>query len=174
MKTLKRIIYSLLGLLLFCTVVLVGFILYAEYSGQVFPSLPQNLLAGSEASQDASRLVYDKQGNPIELPEGVSPVATEAEEGTKAASSADSSSTSPAVSTDSASEAQPESATASSDSSALLDIEYHYIMDLGSNLFHYETCDYAANISDENYSARTAPREQIINAGYEACSYCRP
>ena len=68
MKTFKRIIFTLLGLLIAGTVALVGIILYAEYSGNRFA--PDSVPAQAEADlfEEESRLAYDDNGNLIELP----------------------------------------------------------------------------------------------------------
>lgn len=182
MKTLKRIIYSLLGLLLTSVVVLAGFILYAEYSGRSFSPIPDDLWAKSGGSANDSRLTYDEHGNLAELPKGMSAAASDAEGGTESSRPAASSDTpaplSDGTSTDTAVVPAGESIAPmpapSDNGTASSELEFHYIMDMGSNLFHYETCDYAANIADENYSAKTTTRDKIINAGYEACPNCNP
>ncbi len=68
MKILKRIIYTLLGLLLAGTATLVGIILYAEYTGKHFTPDSMPALAQS-FSDDESRLAYDENGNIMELPQ---------------------------------------------------------------------------------------------------------
>lgn len=69
MRILKRIIYTLLGLLIAGTVALVGIILYAEYSGNRFTPDSIPALAKLESTEDESRLAYDENGNLLELPE---------------------------------------------------------------------------------------------------------
>ncbi len=68
MRILKRIIYTLLGLLIAGTVALVGVILYAEYSGNRFTPDSIPALAKLESTEDESRLAYDENGNLLELP----------------------------------------------------------------------------------------------------------
>ncbi len=68
MRILKRIIYTLLGLLIAGTVALVGIILYAEYSGNRFTPDSIPALAKLESTEDESRLAYDENGNLLELP----------------------------------------------------------------------------------------------------------
>lgn len=167
-RTLKRIVYSLLGILLTFVVVLVGFILYSEFSGNKLSPLSVESLVQGRNGREQSRLAYDEDGNFIEFPDGGAEHLSYAEEGTTPADTAE------AVSQDAASITSPVEIPVAASSDASSDLEYHFVMDLGSNLFHYETCDYVANISDANYSAKTATREQVVTAGFEACSHCRP
>lgn len=68
MKTLKRIINLLLGVILVGAVGMVGVILYAEYSGSRFTPDSAETLAELDFSDGESRLVYDENGNIAELP----------------------------------------------------------------------------------------------------------
>lgn len=170
-RTLKKIVYSLLGILLTLVVVLVGFILYVEFSGNKLSPLSVESLVQGGNSREKSRLTYDEDGNFIEFPEGGSGSLSYAEEGTAPVEAAD---TAESVPQDASSLSSPVEIPVAASSDASSGLEYHFIMDLGSNLFHYETCDYVANISDANYSAKTATREQVVTAGFEACSHCRP
>lgn len=77
MKIIKRIIYTILGLLLTCAVALVGVILYAEYSGSRFSKETITALIEPDFSDGESRLVYDENGNIAELPDSVSTTASE-------------------------------------------------------------------------------------------------
>lgn len=191
MKILKRIIYSLLGLLLTGVVVLVGVILFAEYSGQRFS--PTSLEAASQTalSDGESRLVYDENGNLAELPAGVPVENTDGESTDDAANSetpsladAFSDGVTPSETDDSANNATfsddtTSPATTQETTAAIADAssgngERLYIMDLGSNLFHTEDCPYAANISDENRSEMTTTRDKIMTAGYQTCTNCNP
>lgn len=69
MKIFKRIIYTLLGIILAGTAVLVGVILYAEYSGNHFTKDSIPALAQTGFSEEESRLAYDENGNLLELPQ---------------------------------------------------------------------------------------------------------
>lgn len=144
MRILKRIIYTILGLLLVGVVALVGVILYAEYSGSRFTKETIAALADPNFFDGESRLVYDENGNIAELPGGRT--ASTAEE---------------AGASDTATDASVNS-------------EQPYVMDLGSALFHTADCPYAANIAADNRSEMTTTREKIINAGYNACTNCNP
>lgn len=66
MKILKKIFYTIFGLLLATTLALIGVILYAEYTGHRFSTDGHAI---SKASSDGeSRLAYDENGNLAELP----------------------------------------------------------------------------------------------------------
>lgn len=171
MKIIKRIIYTILGLLLTCAVALVGVILYAEYSGSRFTKETIAALVEPDFSDGESRLVYDENGNIAELP--VSVTATEPEDlspsetFTETGSDTLATDTSDADAVDTADDAA--AMTTATDSS-----EQPYVMDLDSALFHTTDCPYAANIATDNRSEMTTTREKIINAGYNACTNCNP
>lgn len=65
MKILKRIFYTIFGLLMATTLALIGVILYAEYTGHRFST---DNHAEGKASDGVSRLAYDENGNLAELP----------------------------------------------------------------------------------------------------------
>lgn len=66
MKILKRIFYTIFGLLLATTLALIGVILYAEFTGHRFSM--DNHAAGKNSQDTESRLAYDENGNLAELP----------------------------------------------------------------------------------------------------------
>ena len=66
MKILKRIFYTIFGLLMATTLALIGVILYAEYTGHRFSA--GNHAADVASSDGESRLAYDENGNLAELP----------------------------------------------------------------------------------------------------------
>lgn len=153
MKILKRIIYTILGLVLTGAVGLVCMILYAEYSGQRFNKESISALAVFDSSED-SRLQYDENGNIAELPNQNSN------------SSADTSSE----------ESDANGGTSISDITASItaSMEQPYVMDLGTALFHTPDCPIATAIASEDRSDMTTTRDKIINAGYNACTACNP
>lgn len=191
MKILKRIIYTLLGLLIAGTVVLIGVILYAEYSGNRFHPDSVPALAQLELSNEESRLAYDENGNLLETP---TPENTENASDTSEASSAEDTSdgsndvkaasmenavNSSDVSTmppadDAATPLAPVGSSSDSASSTNDEPELSYVMDLGSALFHMADCPYAANIAADKRSEMTTTSSKIIDAGYAPCSNCRP
>lgn len=182
MKILKRIIYTLLGLLIAGTIVLVGVILYAEYSGNRFHPDSVPALAQLELSNEESRLAYDENGNLSETP---TPENTENASNTSEASSAedtsDSSNTvnSSDVSTmppadDAATPLAPVGSSSDFASSTNDEPELSYVMDLGSALFHMADCPYAANIAADKRAEMTTTSSKITDAGYAPCSNCRP
>lgn len=184
MKIFKRIIYTLLSLLLLAAVGMVGVILYAEYSGRRFHPEAQAAMADGDFSDGESRLVYDENGNLAELP-GSIPVPTESDEAETAtavpASQTESTETeassdtqSPTADDTSAADTQTETAPASTLTDTSDSTERAYVMDKNSNLFHTADCPYAANISAEYKAEMTTTREKIMNAGYQPCSNCNP
>ena len=168
MKILKRIIYSLLGVLLAGVISLVGLILYAEYSGRHL-SLDPEILAKTGLTDEPSRLVYDENDNPADFPVDASAETAPATANTAAANV--NAETTVADTTDSgtASGVAPDTET-----DAAADVERTYVMDMGSNLFHIDSCPYAANIAAENRSTMTTTKEKILTAGYEPCTNCNP
>lgn len=178
MKILKRIIYTLLGLLLLSAVALIGVILYAEYSGKRFDPSDITVMADTQLTDSESRLVYDENGNLAELPNG------SAVDGADSAETSNSGiDTAEAVnpgsdSGDTAGSNPPADEigdTLSTDTgSSQDDVERAYVMDKGSNLFHLASCDYVSNIAEENRSEMTTTRAKIMNAGYQPCSHCNP
>ncbi len=66
MKILKKIFYTIFGLLMATTLALIGVILYAEYTGHRFSA--GNHAADRASSDVESRLAYDENGNLAELP----------------------------------------------------------------------------------------------------------
>lgn len=192
MKTLKRIIFALLGLLIAGTVALVGIILYAEYSGNRFT--PDSVPAQAEADlyEEESRLAYDDNGNLIELPTAQAPeeAADTPAEGSAAGAESEAVSDMPADNTaqtanaaaDNASQAAaqapetpaPDANSAYAASGAGSEPELPYVMDLGTALFHTPGCPNAANIDADKRSEMTTTSIKIINAGYKPCPNCHP
>jgi hypothetical protein len=168
MKIVKRIIYALLGLVLTGAVVLVGIILFAEYSGRRFTPGSTQVAEGIE--DDKSRLIYDEDGNVVELPSesSDSPAATEQEPSAPVQDipSGDAS----APSADPVQETAAETETTSEEDN----IERVYVMDMGANLFHTADCPYVQDIKPEDLSEMTTSRAKILNAGYQPCTYCNP
>ncbi len=185
MKTFKRIIFALLGLLIAGTVALVGIILYAEYSGNRFA--PNSVPAQAEADlfEEESRLAYDDNGNLIELPKAQAPEETD---DTSAGSSAAGQESEPApeMPADTAAEnagqpavpaeetPMPDANSAYAASGADSPPEFPYVMDLGTALFHTPDCPDAANIEADKRSEMTTASIKIINAGYQPCPNCHP
>lgn len=188
MKILKRIIYTLLGLLLLSAVALIGVILYAEYSGKRFDPSDITVMADAQLTDSDSRLVYDENGNLAELPNGSAvDGADSAESGNPGIDTAESvnpgSDSGEAVNPGSDSgdtagsnpPAEEMGDTLSTDTgSSQDDVERAYVMDKGSNLFHLASCDYVSNIAEENRSEMTTTSAKIMNAGYQPCSHCNP
>lgn len=178
MKILKRIIYTLLGLLLLSAVALIGVILYAEYSGKRFDPSDITVMADTQLTDSESRLVYDENGNLAELPNG------SAVDGADSAETSNSGiDTAEAVnpgsdSGDTAGSNPPADeigdTLSTNTGSSQDDVERAYVMDKGSNLFHLASCDYVSNIAEENRSEMTTTRAKIMNAGYQPCSHCNP
>ncbi len=167
MRILKRIIYTILGLLLAGVVALVGVILYAEYSGSRFTKETIAALADPDFSDGESRLVYDENGNIAELPGGIT--ASTAEE-----AGASDTATDTETADNTTTSVHLDSAASNTATDAAVNSEQPYVMDLGSALFHTADCPYAANIAADNRSEMTTTREKIINAGYNACTNCNP
>ncbi|NLL77727.1 MAG: hypothetical protein GX235_10870 [Clostridiales bacterium] len=176
MKTVKRIIYTLIGLVLACTILLVCIILFAEYSGKRFTSDSLQVADGIE--DDESRLVYDENGNVVEFPDGTSDSASgtvqeapdaagnvqvPAEESVQA-SDTDATAPSPEIQ-----ESQEDA-----DISADDNIERTYVMDMGTNIFHTADCPYVQDIKEDDRSERSTSRAKILNAGYQPCTNCNP
>lgn len=179
MKILKRIVYTLLGLLIAGTVALVGIILYAEYSGKRFTPDSVQALAQLDAPEDESRLVYDENNNLIELPKMQESEETASESeasGSSGSSSADADEAAASETAGAPAEdtAVPSDAAPATDSAAGADTELPYVMDLGSALFHTPDCPYAANIAADKRSEMTTTSAKIMNAGYTPCTNCHP
>ncbi len=66
MKIVKKIFYTIFGLLMATTLALIGVILYAEFTGHRF-SMDKHTSLG-DSSDEESRLAYDENGNLAELP----------------------------------------------------------------------------------------------------------
>ena len=66
MKIVKKIFYTIFGLLMATTLALIGVILYAEFTGHRFST--DNHAAGGSSPDADSRLAYDENGNLAELP----------------------------------------------------------------------------------------------------------
>lgn len=174
MKLLKRIIYTLLGVLLAGAVGLVGIILYAEYTGRRFDPADTAVMAAVDLSDGESRLVYDENGNLAELPEGAPQDTAETETAQETSASAGDNSTN-APDDGSVQDAGAVPAVADAAGSGTGDgLEHSYVMDKGSNLFHTSDCPYAANIAAENRAEMTTTRDKIADAGYQPCSNCNP
>lgn len=155
MKIIKRIIYTLLGLLLTSVVVLVGVILIAEYSGNRFLADSRQTASEVVFTDDDSRLVYDENGNIAELPAG----APTEENSSEAASDTGSGGTAPASF----------EATDSGNTSDEL-----FIMDKSTAVFHKESCPDNISISEENKTSMTGSREDVMGRGYTPCTTCNP
>lgn len=176
MKIFKRIVYTLLGLLIAGTVALVGIILYAEYSGKRFTPDSAQTLAQLDSPEDESRLVYDENDNLIELPK-----IQESEEESDSADRSGTDSSEPsanepetASSEDTADHTDSAAAPVTDAATAGADTERPYVMDLGSALFHTPDCPYAANIAADKRSEMTTTSAKIMNAGYLPCTNCHP
>lgn len=174
MKILKRIIYTLLGLVLLSVVAMVGVILYAEYSGSRFTTESIEALAKLDFSDGESRLVYDENGNIAELPGDISALDTTSADLNQPTESLPDTTAANDVSVISDAVADVSATGSGVSTSTAGSTELPYVMDLGSALFHTEDCPYAANIATENRSAMTTTREKIMNAGYSPCSRCNP
>ncbi|WP_342756332.1 hypothetical protein [Kineothrix sedimenti] len=169
MKIVKRIIYALLGLVLTGAVVLVGIILFAEYSGRRFT--PGSIQTAEGIEDDKSRLVYDENGNVVELPDESSDSSV-----TTGQETADSVPDVPSgdASAPSAGEPAVETAAEIETTSEEDNIERNYVMDMGANLFHKADCPYVQDIKPDDLSEMTTSRAKILNAGYQPCTYCNP
>lgn len=178
MKILKRIVYTLLGLLIAGTVALVGIILYAEYSGKRFTPDSVQALVQLDSPEDESRLVYDENNNIIELPkiqETEETADSPDSSGHSAADSAETAADDPAAAPAEDTAADSAAAAPAADAGAAgADIERPYVMDLGSALFHTPDCPYAANIAADKRSEMTTTGAKIMNAGYLPCTNCHP
>jgi DNA-entry nuclease len=53
-------------------------------------------------------------------------------------------------------------------------IEYNYVLNTNSKVFHYDTCSSASSIADHNKKTCTATREEMISDGYSPCGKCKP
>lgn len=174
MKKAKKIIYTLLGLLLASVIGLVGVILYAEYSGRRF--LPEETGGVSEVAfpDDESRLVYDENGNIAELPgmtadAGAENSGEDTQENGQEVKEHGTSTKAPAeapAAEDGAEEGETEK---EADGAA-----YTFIMNKESSIFHYDTCPDVQNISEENRLSMTGTRDEVIGRGYEPCGNCNP
>lgn len=178
MKILKRIIYTLLGLLLLSAVALIGVILYAEYSGKRFDPSDITVMADAQLTDSESRLVYDENGNIAELPNGSAVDGADSAEASNSGIDTGETMNPGSDSGDTAGSNPPADEiadTLSTDTgSSQDDVERAYVMDKGSNLFHLANCDYVSNIAEENRSEMTTTRAKIMNAGYQPCSHCNP
>lgn len=163
MKIIKRIIYTLLGLILTGAVALVGIILFAEYSGRHFTADSVWKAEDGEYSEEDSRLVFDENGNIAEFPDSTAESDTVPAESTLPADNASEENSSPRDDT-----------SADAGSSADDSTERRYVMDMGSNLFHTADCPDAQNIKAEDISEMTTTRAKILNAGYQPCKTCNP
>lgn len=161
MKLFKKIIYTLLALLLATTVALVGIILFAEYRGKRFE--PKASTSDVVYPDDESRLAYDENGNLEELP---TPIASEEITDETENNSSSEGNVTPAETS------SPNEDTTTSDESA--GEEHTYILNKESSIFHYETCPDVQNISEENRSSMTSTRDIVIGRGYEPCGNCNP
>ncbi len=168
MKIVKRITYTLLGLVLTGAVVLVGIILFAEYSGRRFTPGSTKVAEGIE--DDKSRLVYDENGNVVELPSESSDSPATTGQETSAPVQDIPSGDASAPSADSVQEIAAETESASEEDN----IERVYVMDMGVNLFHTSDCPYVQEIKPEDLSEMTTSRAKILNAGYQPCTSCNP
>lgn len=178
MKILKRMIYTLLGLLLLSAVALIGVILYAEYSGKRFDPSDITVMADTQLTDSKSRLVYDENGNLAELPNGSAVDGADSAETSNSCIDTAEAVNPGSDSGDTAGSNPPADEigdTLSTDTgSSQDDVERAYVMDKGSNLFHLASCDYVSNIAEENRSEMTTTRAKIMNAGYQPCSHCNP
>lgn len=182
MKTVKKIAYTLLGILLVSVIALVGTILYAEYSGKPFLSRQDSSASETDSLNNPSRLMYDEDGNIAELP-GISSNAssdTAADTGDvtsdtdeAAPEPADTSAASAAADTSVAADT-PAADTDQTDPSAGDGTTHTYIMNKESAIFHYDTCPDVQNISEENKLSMTGTREDVMGRGYEPCKNCNP
>lgn len=175
MKLMKRIIYTLLGLMLASAVVLVGVILFAEYSGRRFSPGSIQKMAGLDPED--SRLVYDEDGNVGELP-NTSSESTAPSFESEVSSSSDTSDGMNGLPSDGESNEGSQDPTPlsgeTSEPNADDNIERVYIMDMDSNIFHTKDCPYAENLAEGDRSEMTTTRAQVLNAGYAPCTNCNP
>lgn len=192
MKVIRRIFYTIFGILLVCTISLIGVMLYAEYTGQRFQPGPSEEITGG--TDEESRLAYDDIGNIIELPGSPQSAASEPEPApagssgigslpesqAEAASGTDVSGISDTAETSSGTDS---SAVPAQDSAGMAsaaetvpasDTEQLYIMDLNSGLFHTANCSDAAELPVDQRSERSTVRSKILDAGYEPCPHCNP
>ena len=177
MKILKRIIYTLLGLLLTGVVALVIVILYAEYTGTRFTEETIAALTDPDFSDGESRLVYDENGNIAELPGVVMDTTAESDSSAAAEQTSSDMTDTSAVDTTSgtdSSAASTEVTDTVTTGTAIETAAQPYVMDLGSALFHTADCPFAANIAAANRSDMTTTRDKIMNAGYQPCTNCNP
>lgn len=156
MKKAKKLGYTLLGILLAGVVGLVGIILYAEYSGHRFKYDGKDKISEIDFPDEASRLVYDENGNIAEFPE--IPAADESEENPGESASTG------AGQTEGGNTVNP----------APEDGVHTFIMDTQASLFHYDTCPDVQAISEGNRLSMTGTREQVSERGYEPCPDCKP
>lgn len=194
MKILKRILFTILGLLLVSSVSLVGIILYAEYSGQRFWKDSETETADAGFADTESRLAYDENGNIAELPgtsfsQSEQTVSeTQSNPGSSSAPAPDFSDpdmpdestagtdvSAPASGTDNNNTADTTAVTSSLDeASSGSEGEQLYIMDMDSGLFHTGNCTDVPDISQDSRSERTTSRDKILDAGYSPCPHCNP
>lgn len=204
MKIIKRIFYTIFGILLICTISLIGVMLYAEYTGKRFH--PDTINEIVEGTADESRLAYDDSGNIIELPGNSRKADSETEpipadhtetgssdafgtdvsnigESVETPSSGDESSgedgvsesvATPVADASTDTASEPVSEPVSAPAGTDSDTEQLYIMDLSSNLFHTANCSDAAEIPVDQRSERSTVRNKILDAGYEPCPHCNP
>lgn len=185
MKIFKRIVYSLLGLILTLTLAMVGIILYSEYTGKRFFI---NGSAGDQyaaaISEEESRLVSEENGS------GEGDAAAEAVPPAEETPAADA----PAAGTDAATpvpadtQTQPQAdpapapeapaaetpPVAPTGPSADAGTPKVYVLNKESSLFHYSDCELVSQISQENYSTMTGVRDDVTGRGYEPCTVCNP
>lgn len=193
MKIVKRIIFTILGLLLISSVSLVGVILYAEYSGQHFWEDSENETADADGE---SRLAYDENGNIAELPGASLPQSEQTGYETQGnpenssipdtaapdfsgtdmsdISTAGTDVSAPASYTDNNNTEDTAAETSLDEAAAAGGDEQLYIMDMDSGLFHTGNCTDVPDISQDSRSERTTARDKILDAGYEPCPHCNP
>lgn len=53
-------------------------------------------------------------------------------------------------------------------------IEYNYVLNTNSKVFHYDTCSSASSIAEHNKKSCTATRDEMIADGYSPCGKCKP
>lgn len=159
MKMMKRIIYTLLGLLLTGVVVLVGIILFAEYSGKRFHPDSDEKVSELSFTDEDSRLVYDENGNIAELPAGA--LSGDTADNTDAAPNTEDVSAVPSTGT-------PPEEPAGNASGEL------FIMDTGNAVYHKESCPENISIAEENKRTMTGSSEDVQNRGYTPCPTCNP
>lgn len=174
MKLVKRIIYSLLGLLMVLTVGMVGLILYAEYSGKPFSFKSTSALEQTAYAEDESRLVAEENGEPAP--------AQETDTAPTDAAPVDEEIPAPAAEANPASEtapiqadtAQASPADASPADASSTDATATYALNTESSIFHKMDCPLVADISSDNYTTMTGLKENVVARGYDPCGSCNP